>query len=131
MKYVMPLVKYHLRLIKAKSYTGIVTATAKKPDVYVTDVDTYTAALATGYFKGMGKVEEEPAEAGLIPGHMDPEQLSTMALSDLKKMASDMGVNTAGLKTKAQFAEAIAAVEVYVPEQDDDSEGGSEADFDS
>lgn len=42
---------YHLRLIKALSYTGVVEATKQRPDVYVEDKAIADAAVATGYFK--------------------------------------------------------------------------------
>ena len=50
---------YHLRLIKALSYSGIITATKKKPDVYVADKKIADAAVATGYFMLVGG-EEKP-----------------------------------------------------------------------
>ena len=46
---------YHLKLIKALSYTGAVTATAKKPNVFVEDEATANAAVASGYFELVGK----------------------------------------------------------------------------
>ena len=41
---------YHLKLVKALSYYGLVEATREHPDVYVEDEATAKAALASGYF---------------------------------------------------------------------------------
>lgn len=53
---------------------------------------------------------------------LDPDQLKELTNAELKAMAEDMGIDTAKLKTKAQFIEAITAVDV-VPGPDEDSEG--------
>ena len=42
---------YHLRLIKALSYSGIVEATKQRPDVFVKDKATADKAVVTGYFQ--------------------------------------------------------------------------------
>ena len=47
---------YHLKLIKALSYSGIVTATQKRPDVFTEDKTIADKAVATGYFK-LGNTE--------------------------------------------------------------------------
>lgn len=99
---------YHIRLAKALSYFGIVSATKKNPDVFVEDKATADAAVATGYFV---HVEERPSTAP-ITGHLDKGQLDGMKLADLKKLAEDMGIDTKGLKSKADFVAAIAAEEV-------------------
>lgn len=99
---------YHIRLAKALSYSGIVSATKKNPDVFVEDKATADAAVATGYFV---HVEERPSTAP-ITGHLDKGQLDGMKLADLKKLAEDMGIDTKGLKSKADFVAAIAAEEV-------------------
>ena len=51
---------YHLKLMKALSFTGIVTATKKNPDVFLEDKATADAAVATGYFKLIEEAEEPP-----------------------------------------------------------------------
>lgn len=48
--------------------------------------------------------------------NMDVEQLKTMKLDQLKQLAEDMGINTTGLRSKDDFARAIAAVDVIVDE---------------
>ncbi len=47
---------YHLRLKKALSYTGIVSASKEQPDVFVKQEKIAKAAIATGYFE---RIEEE------------------------------------------------------------------------
>lgn len=44
---------YHLRLIKALSYSGAVSATADHPDVFTDDEQKYQRALASGYFEAV------------------------------------------------------------------------------
>lgn len=120
---------YHLKLMKALSFTGIVTATKKNPDVFVEDKATADAAVATGYFKLVGAVEKAPGEAedttAATVGHLDEAELTEMKFDDLKRLAADMGVDTKGLKSKADYAKAIAAVEV-TPGTEDDMEAGRE-----
>lgn len=41
---------YHLRLTKGKSYWGIVRATEKQPDVYVSEKEKADRLIATGHF---------------------------------------------------------------------------------
>lgn len=54
--------------------------------------------------------------------HLDPDQLKELTNAELKKMAEEMGIDTAKLKTKAQLIEAITAVDV-APGPDEDGEG--------
>ena len=42
---------YHLKLIKALSYTGAVTATREKPDVFTEDETVAMYAISSGYFE--------------------------------------------------------------------------------
>lgn len=117
---------YHLRLIKSLSYTGVVEATSKNPDVFTEDKATADAAVATGYFKLM----EDNGAAASTPeqtAHLSKAQLEEMKFDDLKSLAADMGVDTTGFKKKADYVEAIAAVEVIPgPETDED---GNEVDY--
>lgn len=55
---------YHLRLIKALSYKGAVSATREHPDTYTDDEAIAQAAVASGYFELVddGAAPEEPAE---------------------------------------------------------------------
>lgn len=114
---------YHLKLKKALSYTGIVKATRENPDVFVEDKATADTAVATGYFELVGEVEDE-ADAGEAEqaAHLDREQLEAMKFDDLKKLATDMGVDIKGLKSKNDIVEAIVAVEVVPGSEADEEE---------
>lgn len=116
--------QYHIRLCKARSYTGIVSATAKNPDVYVDDKGVADAAIATGYF------ELIPSKGHAAPttGTLDAEQLSAMTTDNLRQLAADMGIDTAGLKRKADIIAAIIAVEV-TPGEETPAEDDNEADY--
>lgn len=112
---------YHLKLVKSLSFTGVVTATKKNPDVFTEDKAIADAAVATGYF---GLVEETDGEGSTgageqITGHLDKEQLESMEYNDLKKLAADLGVDTKVVKKKADLIEAVAAIEVSVPKQEE------------
>ena len=73
----------------------------------------------------MGQDEPEPSgDSGKMIGHLDPADLETMTIENLKKLAEDMGVDVSKCKKKADIVAAIAAVEVEVDEADalDDSD---------
>ncbi len=119
---------YHLKLIKGRSYRGVVSASAARPDVLTDDREKYEAALKTGYFKavegapaatddGKDTTGEKPGET--LVGHLDPEQLATMSEEDLAKLAEDMGLDVSGLDTKEALVKAIASEEVQAPATDD------------
>lgn len=120
---------YHLKLCKGRSYSnGKVAATKRNPNVFVEDKATADALTASGYFKligGEATMTPPPGEGegevpgfpppGEVVGHLDREQLESMTIPDLKKLAEDMGVNIKGLKAKADIINAIVAVEVSAP----------------
>lgn len=60
--------------------------------------------------------------------HLDPDQLKELTNAQLKRMAEEMSIDTAKLKTKAQLIEAITAVDVVTgpdegsEEMEDDGE---------
>lgn len=103
---------YHLRLIKGLSYYGVVEATRKRPDVFTEDKAVADAALASGYFKLL----ESPASPSCV---FEVERLETMKVEELKRLAVDKGVDIGGLKTKAEYIEAIVAAGV-VPGGEDE-----------
>ena len=110
---------YHLKLCKGRSYYGMggaIKATQQQPDVFTEDEATADAAVASGFFKLVGEVEAPSfPPPGEVLGHLDPEQLETMTIPDLKKLAGEMGVDIKGLKDKAAIIAAIAAAEVSAP----------------
>lgn len=108
---------YHLKLCKGLSYSnGKVTATKRNPGVFVDDKATADALLASGYFKLIsGPEAPDFPPPGEVLGHLDPEQLDSMTIPELKKLAEDTGVDIKGLKAKADIIAAIVAVEVSAP----------------
>lgn len=123
---------YHIKLKKAMSYTGIVNATREEPNVYTRDKDIATAAVRSGYFDLIDVEEDEAkadsalltaageeAEEGSIPAHFDKGYLDSLSITDLKKLAGDLGVDvTKGMKKDGLVA-AITAETVTVPAADD------------
>ena len=61
---------------------------------------------------------EAPAEE-TITGHLDGTDLESMTFAELKALAQDMGIETGKIKSKAAMIEAITAVEVEAPAEDD------------
>ena len=110
---------YHLKLCKGLSYYGMdgaLKATRKQPDVLTEDKAIADAAVASGFFKLFGEGEAPGfLPSGEVLGHLDPEQLESMTIPELKKLAEDMGVDIKGLKAKADIIAAIVAVEVSAP----------------
>lgn len=107
---------YHLRLCKALSYTGVVSATRKEPDVFTEDKAIADKAIASGYFQLVEEAKEMPET---IKGHFSKRQLEEMKVDELRQLAEDMGIDTSSLKKKAELVEAIAAEEVEAPAQDE------------
>lgn len=116
---------YHLRLCKALSYTGIVSATKKEPDVYTEDKAVAEKAVASGYFELVSETEKQ---LKTIKGYLDKRQLEEMKVDDLKSLAEKLGIDISNLKKKAELVEAIADVEVEAPVQDDENEVDYEED---
>lgn len=57
-----------------------------------------------------------------IVGHLDAEQLREMTNKELKALAEDMGIDTSKMKVKADYIQAIVAVEVSAPSNDENGE---------
>lgn len=97
---------YHLKLVKALSYYGVIKATREHPDVFVEDEATAKAAVASGYFRVV-EGETEPAEPEPEREPYTKEQLDEMTVEQLKEVASEVGVTeTKGFK-KSDFVDAI------------------------
>mgnify|MGYP002626765110 CR=1 FL=1 len=120
---------FHLKLVKGLSYSGDISATRQKPDAYTEDEAIAKKAVASGIFKLVEDTDENgnstPEGAG--KAHLDREQLESMKMDGLKKLAADMGIDTKALKSKVALVEAIAAVEVEPGQATD--EDGNEADL--
>lgn len=100
---------YHLKLIKALSYYGVVKATKKNPDVYTEDKATADAAVASGYFKLVdeaqeppeGGEEKEPGEGG---GNKEPgKKLEEMTVPELETFAAYKNISLKGISEKADI----------------------------
>lgn len=61
--------------------------------------------------------EEIDGEEEVIKTHLDRVQLETMKLDDLKKLASDMGIDVKNLK-KAEIIDLVVQIEVEVDAKD-------------
>lgn len=100
---------YHLKLMKALSFTGIVTATKKNPDVFLEDKATADAAVATGYFKLIEEAEEPPEggeekEPGEGGGDKEPgKKLEEMTVPELETFAAYKGISLKGISKKADI----------------------------
>lgn len=56
--------------------------------------------------------DEETSQGGSETATLDPDQLRSMTVANLKKLAADMGIDTKQFKTKDALIEAICAEEV-------------------
>lgn len=98
----------HLKLCKALSYSGIVSATKAAPDVFVEDEKTALAAVSTGYFKIVeGDTPTPPPQVptGTIT------KLDTMSVAQLKDYAKNNGIDLNGATRKEEILAAIEKVE--------------------
>ena len=121
---------YHLKLVKALSFTGIVTATKKNPDVFVEDKAIADAAVATGYFKLIEEAEEpteggedkEPGEGGVDkePG----KKLEEMTVPELETFAAYNGISLKGISRKADIIAKLKE-ELGVAETENEVDYGS------
>lgn len=121
---------YHLKLMKALSFTGIVTATKKNPDVFLEDKATADAAVATGYFKLIEEAEEpteggedkEPGEGGVDkePG----KKLEEMTVPELETFAAYKGISLKGISKKADIIAKLKA-ELGAAETENEVDYGS------
>lgn len=99
-----------LRLIKARSYNGLVRATANAPFVDVdTDKDAQ-ALVATGYFEVCGKSVPSAGSSEVEDGGSSPDYdaLSAMTKAELTAYAESNSINIEDCKTKADILEAIS-----------------------
>lgn len=121
---------YHLRLNKALSYTGAISATRENPDVFTDDEATAVAAVASGYFDLIEVPTEpeaapepakepvgEPAAEGEDPdGYVDVtvsstpdfETLAAMTKAELTAFAKERDISLDKCKTKEDILGAIS-----------------------
>lgn len=98
-----------VKLIKARSYSGIIVATVKKPIVDVSE-DEAKALVATGYFEPYATADKpESSEDDGDESIPDYEALSEKTKAELVAYAEENGIDIEGCKTKADILEAISA----------------------
>lgn len=105
-----------LKLIKGLSYSGIISATKKKPYVEVDDEATVQAAVATGYFEVVdaeaSQPVEEPETAEVLaeePMQYGGKPLNEMNKSELETFAAYRDVDIKGANTKAAIIKKLRA----------------------
>lgn len=111
---------YHLRLIKALSYSGVVEATKQHPDVFVKDKATADAAVATGYFQLVEQVQNP--DDGEEQEHR--KKLEYMTVAELESFAAYKGVSLKGVTKKADIISKLKG-ELGDEELDGEVECGS------
>lgn len=99
---------YHIRLVKSRSYKGVVSATKAKPDVYTEDKAAADKAVASGFFK-LIEDEDEQTESGNQTDKNDYEKLADMTKAELTEYAEKNGISLEGCSTKAHILEAVSA----------------------
>ena len=67
---------------------------------------------------------QDTQDGGMIAGHLDPKDLESLKKADLKRMATDMGLEISEAKTKADLIAVITAAEVYAPAENEN--GGAQ-----
>ena len=121
---------YHLKLMKALSYCGVVEATKKNPDVFLEDKATADAAVATGYFKLIEEAEEPPEggeekEPGEGGGDKEPgKKLEEMTVPELETFAAYKGISLKGISKKADIIAKLKA-ELGAAETENEVDYGS------
>jgi len=121
---------YHIRLCKALSYSGIVSATREKPDVFTDDKATAEQALASGYFELVSGdaetlVVDDAAGTPLppIPAY-GGKTLDEMNVAELETFATYKGVSLKGVKKRTEIIAKLRA-ELPAEELEGEIEYGS------
>lgn len=68
------------------------------------------------------EAEENDATDDLIPGHLDEEELRKMPFDQLKKLASDCGLQVGKLRSRENIVKALAEMETFVSAEEDGEE---------
>lgn len=111
-----------LKLKKARSYTGIVSATKEKPYVTVEDEATANAAAASGFFEivEVSAAEEQPT--GPATGTIT--KLDAMTIAQLKEYAKTNDIDITGISKKEEILGRIEAAQTkpYGKDGEDDND---------
>ena len=68
------------------------------------------------------EAEETDATDDLIPGHLDEEELKKMPFEQLKKLATDCGLQVGKLRSRENIVKALAEMETFVSAEEDGEE---------
>lgn len=110
---------YKLKLVKGHSYTGYgVKATVKSPFVGVSSKEISDSLIASGYFSLAVETETPVASTTAAAAETEAEtDIEKMSLAQLKALAQQIGLDTKGLKSKADYIDAINAAEELFPDE--------------
>lgn len=102
--------KYRLKLVKALSYSGIISATRENPVVIVEDETVANEAVATGYFELIKDKEDDvpPILPDDETSDFDFDEISSMSISKLKNFAEEHDIDISGKTKKADILEVIS-----------------------
>ena len=101
--------KYRLKLVKALSYSGIISATRENPVVIVEDETAANEAVATGYFELIKDKEDDVPP--ILPDDETSDfdfEISSMSISELKNFAKEHDIDISGKTKKADILEVIS-----------------------
>lgn len=123
---------YHLRLIKGKSYWGIVKASEDSPDVYVTEKDQADRLVSSGHFVMLDSAEESGenmfqngcadtdgaedeldmlgdayGEADAESGLLSVTEMKGKTKAELIEYTKQNGIDVAGCRTKDDITDRI------------------------
>lgn len=117
---------YHLRLVKGKSYWGIVKASEEQPDVFVQEKEKADHLVKTGFFSLVGEESEQDAErkkqddadvenADLFSDEAEEEpqekpiimELQGMTKAELTEYAEKKGIDITGCRTKDDIFQRV------------------------
>ncbi|MCC8066395.1 MAG: hypothetical protein LIO94_04755 [Clostridiales bacterium] len=113
---------YHLKLIKGMSYTvGNLSASKRKPDLYVEDKEQADKLVKTGFFTVVGETAEQNASLEENEGELEADtseesesgetpliaELQGKNKADLVAYAGQNGIDITGCKTKDDILQRI------------------------
>ena len=75
-----------------------------------TQAEHFVSAGVAEYVGGV--IEADEADDQEVTGHLAKSQLEEMTIQQLQNLAGDLGVDVTGCKKKAEYVDAIAAMEV-------------------
>ncbi len=98
---------YHLKLIKAISYTGNgITATKQHPDIITENKTVFDALTASGYFRVVKEEEQDQKEE---KDQKEKKILEEMTVSELESFAAYKGVSLKGVTKKVDIITKLKA----------------------